>query len=224
MSFRDAAMLQAKRAIPSTVKKHIKFYRARAFERLGSHSYSRPALFELERKLEPYLSFDNGTYVECGANDGFSQSNTYYLARARGWSGLLIEAVPSLYRICTKFRPESLVLNRALSDTDGGTVRIAVDDLMGTVSSSGRTAGKTVEVSTRRLSTILDEERIPGVDFFSLDVEGFELPVLKGIDFDRHRFRYILVETSQPERVAASLPGSFRLVDKPTFHDYLFAQ
>ena len=45
------------------------------------------------------------------------------------------------------------------------------------------------------LSRILDEAGSPkSIDFLSLDVEGAELEVLKGIDFDKYCIRYMLVE------------------------------
>jgi hypothetical protein len=45
----------------------------------------------LDKKLEPYIDFDNGLFVEAGANDGQTPSNTAYFARHRGWRGLLVE-------------------------------------------------------------------------------------------------------------------------------------
>ena len=49
------------------------------------------------------------------------------------------------------------------------------------------------------------------VDFFSLDVEGYEIPVLQGMNPDRHRPRFILVETKDlDEGVLAALKGHYR--------------
>ena len=39
----------------------------------------RFALNDLDRKLEKYLDYQNGFFVELGANDGFTQSNTLFL-------------------------------------------------------------------------------------------------------------------------------------------------
>jgi len=62
----------------------------------------------------------------------------------------------------------------------------------------GRPGGKITlgrgDVLGRELSLLLDELNITDVDFWSLDVEGFELPVLKGLDFERHRPKFILIE------------------------------
>ena len=58
----------------------------------------KPSLNALDDKLAQYLDFNNGYFVEAGANDGFKQSNTFYLENARGWKGALIEPIPELYQ------------------------------------------------------------------------------------------------------------------------------
>jgi hypothetical protein len=50
------------------------------------------------------------------------------------------------------------------------------------------------EIPARTLSAILDEVDAPEIDFLSLDVEGYEVQALRGIDFERHAPRWILVE------------------------------
>ena len=57
---------------------------------------SRFAMNDLDRRLEPYLFSSDGFYVELGVNDGFSQSNTFFLER-KGWSGILVEPCPNLF-------------------------------------------------------------------------------------------------------------------------------
>ena len=34
----------------------------------------------LDQKLLPYIDYENGFYVELGANNGFSQSNTFHFS------------------------------------------------------------------------------------------------------------------------------------------------
>ena len=79
-----------------TVRTSLSQIRRAIYEFAGNPRYSRPALYDLDRRLGRYLRFRNGIFVEAGANDGFTQSNTYYLERFLGWSGLLVEAIPSL--------------------------------------------------------------------------------------------------------------------------------
>ena len=49
------------------------------------------SLNSLDKKLEEYLDFNDGYFVELGANDGVNQSNTLYFEKFRGWRGVLIE-------------------------------------------------------------------------------------------------------------------------------------
>ena len=49
----------------------------------------------LDVRLLPHLRAGPGTFVEAGAHDGLTQSNTLLLERIRDWRGLLIEPSPS---------------------------------------------------------------------------------------------------------------------------------
>lgn len=137
-----------------------------------------------------------GFYIECGANDGLEQSNTLRLEKL-GWSGLLIEPSPKAYKSLLRNRSnQNIFANCALvSSDDIKTVSGDFDgSLMASVESQ-RTRGETkIDVQARTLQSILDENHISDIDFFSLDVEGFEYEVLKGIDLEKNPPTYILVE------------------------------
>lgn len=63
----------------------------------------------------------------------------------------------------------------------------------------------------------------PLVDFLSLDVEGAEIDVLKGIDFSKTRFRFMLVESRSISDLESFLNSKgYYLEKKMTVHDYLF--
>ncbi len=186
--------------------------RARA-EARGDDRHSRPALHDLERKLEALLGPGPGFFVEAGAHDGFTQSNTYWLERFRGWSGLLVEPVPLLADRARR-RRRAAVQNCALvaPDHPEPTIRMRYGDLMSMVEgakdpdwpSRGTAAGwrepHTIEVPARTLSSLLDEIHAPEVDLLSLDVEGYEAQALRGLDLARHAPRYVLVEIHDRER------------------------
>jgi hypothetical protein len=55
------------------------------------------------------------------------------------------------------------------------------------------------DVPARTLSSILDEQGAPEIDVLSLDVEGYEPSVLRGLDLNRHAPRWILVEVHDQE-------------------------
>ena len=230
----------ANHLLSNRTKKQLKFWRARVFERCGSQRYSRAALYEMDQALEHYLGGSPGYFVECGANDGYTQSNTYFLSRFRGWRGLLVEPIPMLYELCKSFRPESTVVNCALGAEDGGTATMVYSDLMSTAIGARATAEADlafasrnrsfvardghflVDAPVRTLSSLLDEVAVAHVDLFVLDVEGFELEVLAGIDFNRHRFSHVLIETSDLDGVTSLLAPHFSLIAALSHHDYLF--
>ncbi len=210
------------------------------FEALGSDHYSHLALNDLDRKLAKHLDFRNGIFVECGANDGLAQSNTYWFERFRGWRGLLIEAVPDKANEARRNRPDAKVVNCALvADESIGSVEIQAADLMAFISGAFPSKDdearqmedakrvqklqlvQTLNVLARPLSRVLEEAGLPRVDLFSLDVEGYECEVLKGLDLSKHRPRYILVETKQLQTVLDLLAPHYVQIDQLTFHDYL---
>src|SRR5258708_39074986 len=95
-------------------RKAARIWRRKIFEHLGSDRYSHVALNDLDRKLAQYFSFRNGTFIEAGANDGITQSNTYWFERFRGWRGVLIEAVPDKAAECRRNHPNERRGNAAL--------------------------------------------------------------------------------------------------------------
>jgi hypothetical protein len=52
----------------------------------------------LDKKLLKYLNFKNGFYIECGANDGVNQSNTWYFEKSLNWIGILIEPNKQIFQ------------------------------------------------------------------------------------------------------------------------------
>ncbi len=198
----------------------IRRIRRCGFEAFGSARHSRP---EVEG-LAKYLDFEDGSFVEAGANDGFRQSNTYFLERFHGWRGVLVEPIPELYEQCVRQRPRARCFNCALVEPEAAdaTVVMRFGDLMshrlspddGSADADcanwGWSRAYDVTVPTKTLSQVLDEAAAPRWDFLSLDLEGHEEQALAGLDFDRHRPTYILIEA---EPSAAALPRLERMFD-----------
>ena len=74
------------------------------------------------------------------------------------------------------------------------------------------------------LTNILAVSDAPNLmDFLSLDVEGAEMEVLKGLDFNMYNFKYILVEHYNFEILSDFLRDKgYKFLDKLSYHDYLF--
>lgn len=202
--------------------------RRRLYESFGSFKYSKMALSDLDDKLAPFLNFKGGVFIEAGANDGVSQSNTYYLEKARGWRGVLVEPVPRLFEKCKNNRKKSVVYNCALvsPEEEGDIVNICESGDRGLLSkiseNNNRLDGVVTAVCGRTLTSVLSEVRLERIDFFSLDVEGYELSVLKGFDFSKVTPRFILVETAQVENVDQCLRHDYDRIAQLTFHDYMY--
>lgn len=224
------------------LRKKLRKWRRHLYESLGSGRYSRPSLNGIDRRLEKYLICENGFFIEVGANDGFSQSNTYYLERVRGWRGVLVEPIPRLYKACVRERPKSRVFNCALvsADHDGSDVTMLDSGLMSVVEGARKSRAADVEhvergkelqglerwvevaVPARTLTSVLDEAGVGEIHFFSLDVEGYELSVLKGLDLQKYRPEYMLIETNFRDEIETYLSGQYEAVDEFSHHDILY--
>jgi FkbM family methyltransferase len=188
------------------LRKQLLHIRRRAFEAFGSPRYSMPASDGIDEKLQRHLP-ERGTFLEAGANDGYTWSNTYYLERFHGWKGVLVEGIPVLSEECARRRPCSVVHNCALVEPGFPErhVTMTYSDLRSLISGSEpemeRLAlqdGGTyeVDVPARTLDEVLRESDVGALDFVSLDLEGLEAPALRGLDLDLHRPGWLLVEVA----------------------------
>jgi FkbM family methyltransferase len=205
------------------------------------------SLNQLDRKLEKYVDYDNGYFVELGANDGVTLSNSLYFEKYRNWRGLLVEPVPHNFLKCRQNRSsrDSIYCAACVSfNYDQEFVRIAYSNLMSTSVGlesdiqdprghaklgdqflrNGETVFEFGAVGRTLNSLLLDASAPKLIDFLSLDVEGVELEVLKGVDHQVFRFKYILVECRDFPRLSAYLEDQgYYFAEKLSVHDYLFA-
>lgn len=152
----------------------------------------------IELKILPYLQeIENGFFIEAGALNGLFQSNTKILEDL-GWGGLLVEPSKNAYEECLKNRT-CFVENCALVSSDFKDEFVYGDfnddgfEGMGARSSIQPTG---VQVKAKTLTNLLQERNITHVDFISLDVEGYEIEALKGLDFNAINVSYMLIEVN----------------------------
>jgi FkbM family methyltransferase len=143
-----------------------------------------------------------------GGYDGVTGSNSYYFEKA-GWDCLVIEPVPEF---CARIRKNRTckVVCAAASDRTGelefyvaeGVEMLSSAEMSGThldrVKREGGTPSRIV-VPSLMLDNILTDADIRKLDFITIDVEGHELAVLRGLSLSRFKPRIIIVEDNSCE-------------------------
>ena len=204
------------------------------------------ALNDLDKKLEKYLNFNDGYFIELGANDGISQSNTYFYERKKNWEGILIEPIPHKFLECIKNRSKknSIFCNACVGfDFKEKFVEIFYSNLMSTpinLKSDIKNPDKHAESGkkflnsnentfkfaaiTATLNDLMIKSNAPSlIDLLSLDVEGAEMEVLGGIDFNKYSFKYMLIESRSFDVINNYLfLKNYKFLEKLGEHDYLF--
>jgi FkbM family methyltransferase len=190
--------------------------------------------------IQKYLNYSDGFYIEVGGNNGIFQSNTAHLEFQKNWSGILIEALPHKYDEMKVNRPNSICYNSCLSDIEDKEITFYDVNLMSFVQNSRKSEDADLEwisegekcqnieknilsLKTKRLESILSENNVEKIDFFSLDVEGHELQVLIGLNITKNRPKYILIETTHKDEIFDFMSqNNYTQIDKFVIHDYLF--
>ena len=153
------------------------------------------------------------TFVDIGANDGISFSNTWHLERKLGWTGIAVEPIPEVF--------DKLKANRACSVINGcvgaesGTAKFQVvsgyaemlsglvDEydprhqkrILDEVSQHGGTC-REIDAVCYNFNELLDRHGIGKVDYLNIDAEGAEYSILKSIDFSRFEIAVVGVENN----------------------------
>lgn len=168
-----------------------------------------------------------GIYVELGALDGVTYSNTYFFRHALEWRGALIEPnTRSFEKLKQNRAPRDDVFNFAvcankqmvhfLEDGGNGAISGVVEFMAPTFAKRwhGETNPKATltKITCESLSGILSQSDVVGaghVDFLSVDVEGGEFEVIKTLDFDKHQFGVIFYEADEHNPVKNEALKSF---------------
>jgi len=183
------------------------------------------ALNKLDKKILKYINFYDGYFIECGANDGVDQSNTWYFEKYLNWHGLLIEPLTKQFIELKKNRSQkNHFYNVALcGDENINSIQIIENDLVSTSPNEFNKGKKISNFDAKTLTKILDEISAPNlIDFFSLDVEGFEDQVIQGINFNKYNFKFFLIETKKDEVIDFLNNNNYNLIRKLSHHDFLF--
>ncbi len=162
---------------------------------------------QMNQDLKCLEFFDNkkeGFFVDIGAHNGIELSNTYLLEKDYNWNGICVEPIKSVFKKLEKNR-NCKCKNVGIYDTKGeiefSIIEGYFEMLSGISESINHHKGivdthcKKITIPTITFTELLDECQAPPVmDFLSLDSEGSELKILKGLDHEKYKFRYITLE------------------------------
>lgn len=155
----------------------------------------------------------DGFFLDIGAHDGVSFSNTYFFEKELGWKGICFEPLPHLFAQLRACR-NCVCINACVSDTEGTVPFLHLDScdemLSGMCCTYDQRQLKTVmhdidtlggqcnilQLPSVNLNKVLKEHTITHIDFLSLDTEGSELEILKSIDFSMITIDVIAVENN----------------------------
>jgi FkbM family methyltransferase len=141
-----------------------------------------------------------GVFVEVGANDPEKGSQTLLLEQM-GWEGILVEPQAPCCERLRQRRARSKVVQVACgSPAQRGIAPFHIAGLDSRSSLKKYTHDPAVmftsvaEVQVMTLNEVLEQAGLRQVDFLSIDVEGSELEVLRGLDLQRFQPRLVMVE------------------------------
>ena len=180
----------------------------------------------LDKKLLKYLNFKEGFYIECGANDGVNQSNTWYFEKVLNWRGILIEPNKISFKNLKNNRSsKNIFRNVALVSEDfknkNELIYLCENNLESKLTNTVNPLSQ--KVATETLNNILKALNVNKINFFSLDVEGYEDEVLRGLNLNSFDIDYILIETNNLDKINSTLKNfNYILQENLSFHDYLF--
>jgi FkbM family methyltransferase len=213
-AYRSALLLAYFRSVPAPFPEII----ARAGSNPDPNDFvTEPAHYKSQYLQDVLLDrwlFDGmrgGTFIDIGAHDGVTYSNSFFFETVRDWQGIAIEPNPDSFakaaasRTCTVLNccvgPENETVRflkisgysemlSGILDNYHSEHRERVEQELAQFGGSA----EVIPVATRNLNGIVAENELSEITYLSIDTEGSELPILQSIDFKRLFVHAITVE------------------------------
>jgi FkbM family methyltransferase len=169
--------------------------------------YGKPLYSSHEEELiirDFFQDRRDGIFLDVGAAHYRDRSNTYYLERHLGWSGIAIDAQAKFAADYKTHRPRTRYFALFVSDRSNERARLFIgqNDIFSSADrrfTEGYVPVTGVEdVPTITLNDLLTTQRIDRIDFVSMDIELGEPKALAGFDIARYRPQLVGIE-AHPE-------------------------
>jgi FkbM family methyltransferase len=182
---------------------------------------------------------NNGVFLDIGAHDGISFSNTYFLEKERHWKGICIEPIPSVFEKLKENR-DCIVENCCISDVNGNvTFRevIGPDMLSGIVDFFDEAHLKRIEdeikmfpdggyrdipVNSYNINDLLQKHNCCDIDYCSIDTEGVEYQIVKSIDTKHVKIKAFSIENNNKDNNVRSYLKAQGYIYVPSILDDFF--
>lgn len=154
-----------------------------------------------------------GVFVDIGAHDGISYSNTYFFEKELGWTGICVEPQKKIFEDLKENR-KCICLNGCVYTYDGEKEFVQVNGPSEMLSGLQETynekqlarakfevstLGGNIElckVKTFAFNTLCKTHKLEHIDLLSIDTEGSEEAILRSIDFDQVTINIIVAESN----------------------------
>jgi len=155
----------------------------------------------------------NGTFIEIGAYDGITFSNSYFFEKSLNWNGICIEPIPAKFELLKKNRNVHLE-NVCIGDKNetleflhvngpsemlSGIIDNYEDSHLQRVDKELSKLGgekEIIKVKSVLLHNLTDKYNLKEIDYCSIDVEGSEIKILNSIDFDKINIKLLSIENN----------------------------
>jgi FkbM family methyltransferase len=174
-------------------------------------SYKSENLQDLFLDRWVFRGREGGVFIDIGAHDGITNSNSWFFEKKRYWRGACVEPHPRVFRRLAANR-SCRVLNCCVANARGpveflkiagySEMRSGIADRYDAehkqriAEELKRHGGSSelVSIEARTLADIVAECGVWEIDYLSIDTEGSEADVLQSIDFARTRIHALTVE------------------------------
>lgn len=144
-------------------------------------------------------------FIDIGCNHPMLHSNSYFFEVNQEYKVLAVDALKEVHEWWQAHRPAADFVECAVGATDGelsfdvvggGNIESMFSSVSG---SSQKGAAHPVTIRTvkvRRIADIFEERGIQRAGILSMDIEGYELPALQGIDFSQFMAYVFIIENN----------------------------
>lgn len=160
-----------------------------------------------------YNNKKNGVFVDIGAHDGVTLSNTYFFEKELEWTGMCIEPLPKVFNQLQKNRSCKLIQGCAWKEDTQKVFRVIdgySEMLSGLVDTYPQQHIDRISIEAQSVTQdihdilvdcfdttkLLLDNQLTQIDLLSIDVEGSELDILSSLDYDNIQIDVILAENN----------------------------